>query len=238
LFPADNPWRRDISHAPLSRNSAAWVRNIGRTAHLHPDFGSNASYGIPLEQVPADQRKVRIKFTVYGDESDPGPYPIPRSARVEAGSDRHVLVASANCHLYELYGAHRTSSGWAAASGAVFNLRSDRLRPDGWTSADAAGLPISAGLVRPSEIAAGHIDHAARLHPPGDPRGRFDLIGRRGADGRETAAQGLVLAAGLRRGGAHRPGLSEEVRHVRRRQRLELVHQRRELARLERQQPR
>jgi hypothetical protein len=163
LFPADNPWRRDISHAPLSGHSAAWVRSIGRSVHLHPDFGSNPSYGIPLTQVPADQRPVRIRFTAYGDESDPGPYPIPHTAKVEAGSDHHVLVASANCHLYELYGARRTSDGWAAASGAVFNLRSDRLRPDGWTSADAAGLPISAGLVRPAEVASGHIDHALRF---------------------------------------------------------------------------
>jgi hypothetical protein len=163
LFPADNPWRRDISHAPLSPHSAAWVRSVGRSVHLHPDFGSNRTYGIPLTQVPADQRKVRIHFTAYGSESDPGPYPIPRSAHIEAGSDRHVLVASHNCHLYELYDAHRTSYGWAAASGAVFDLRSNRLRPNGWTSADAAGLPISAGLVRPSEIRAGAIDHALRF---------------------------------------------------------------------------
>ena len=163
LFPADNPWRRDISHAPLSPHSAAWVRSVGRAVHLHPDFGSNPSYGIPLTIVPADQRRVPIRFTAYGDESDPGPYPVPHSARIEAGSDRHVLVASHNCHLYELYDARRTARGWAAESGAVFNLRSDRLRPDGWTSADAAGLPISAGLVRPSEIRAGHIDHALRF---------------------------------------------------------------------------
>ncbi|MGH8862523.1 MAG: hypothetical protein ACRDVG_15050 [Jatrophihabitantaceae bacterium] len=163
MFPADNPWRRDISRAPLSPHSAAWVRSVGRTAHLHPDFGSNPSYGIPLTDVPATQPRARIRFTAYGDESDPGPYPVPRSARVEAGSDRHVLVASANCHLYELYGARRTSYGWSAASGAVFDLRSDRLRPEGWTSADAAGLPIAAGLVRPREIAAGHIDHALRF---------------------------------------------------------------------------
>jgi hypothetical protein len=163
LFPKDNPWRRDITHAPVSRHSAAWVRSIGRRVHLHPDFGSNPSYGIPYAVVPKDQKRVPIHFTAYGDESDPGPYPIPRTARVEAGSDRHVLVASHNCHLYELFDARRTRRGWAAASGAVFNLRSDRLRPDGWTSADAAGLPILAGLVRPAEIRTGHIDHALRF---------------------------------------------------------------------------
>src|SRR5579875_443902 len=163
LFPKDNPWRRDITHAPVSRHSAAWVRSIGRTVHLHPDFGSNPSYGIPYEVVPKDQRRVPIRFTAYGDESDPGPYPVPLHARVEAGSDRHVLVASRNCHLYELFDAHRTKRGWAAASGAVFDLRSNRLRPDGWTSADAAGLPILPGLVRPDEVRSGHIDHALRF---------------------------------------------------------------------------
>jgi hypothetical protein len=113
--------------------------------------------------VPADQPKVQITFTAYGDESDPGPYPVPPTARVEAGSDRHVLVASHNCHLYELYDARKVANGWRAASGAVFNLRSDALRPEGWTSADAAGLPILPGLVRPDEIRAGHINHALRF---------------------------------------------------------------------------
>jgi hypothetical protein len=163
LFPADNPWRRDISQAPVRRYSAAWVRSVGRSAHLHADFGENQRYGIPFQTVPVDQPKVPIRFTAYGDESDPGPYPVPLAARVEAGSDRHVLVASRNCHLYELYDAYRTTRGWKAASGAVFDLRSNALRPDGWTSADAAGLPILPGLVRASEVRAGHIDHALRF---------------------------------------------------------------------------
>lgn len=163
LFPSDNPWRRDISHASVRRYSAAWVRSVGLDGHLHADFGSDPSYGIPFQTVPADQTKVPIRFTAYGDESDPGPYPVPLNARVEAGGDRHVLVASHNCHLYELYDAYRTTNGWKAASGAVFDLRSNALRPDGWTSADAAGLPILPGLVRPAEIRAGHIDHALRF---------------------------------------------------------------------------
>lgn len=163
LFPADNPWRRDISQAPVRRYSAAWVRHVGLRGHLHADFGENQRYGIPFQTVPADQPRVPIRFTAYGDESDPGPYPVPLTARVEAGGDRHVLVASRNCHLYELYGAFRTTNGWQAASGAVFDLRSDALRPDGWTSADAAGLPILPGLVRASEVRAGHIDHALRF---------------------------------------------------------------------------
>jgi hypothetical protein len=163
LFPANNAWRRDISHAKVSPHSAAWVRSVGLTGHLHPDFGSNPSYGIPYSTVPKTQKKVKITFTAYGDESNRGPYPIPPKARIEPGGDRHVLVASANCHLYELYGARRSGSGWKAQSGAVFDLRSNKLRPAGWTSADAAGLPILPGLVRPDEIKAGHIDHALRF---------------------------------------------------------------------------
>ena len=163
LFPASNPWRQDISHTPVRRYSAAWVRSVGLRVDLHADFGENQHYGIPFQTVPATQRKVPIRFTAYGDQSDPGPYPVPLDARVEAGGDRHVLVASANCHLYELYGAYRTTRGWRAKSGAVFDLRSNALRPAGWTSADAAGLPILPGLVRASEVRAGHIDHALRF---------------------------------------------------------------------------
>ena len=163
LFPADNPWRRNVSHDPLSPYSAAWVASVGTGGFLHPDFGANPSYGIPYEVVPAGQAKVKITFNAYADESDPGPYPIPSDARVEGGGDRHVLVASGNCHIYELYGAARSGSGWTAGSGAVFDLRSNALRHDGWTSADAAGLPILPGLVRRDEVAAGHIDHALRF---------------------------------------------------------------------------
>jgi hypothetical protein len=163
VFPADNAWRRDVSHDALSTHSAAWVAGVGRGGFLHPDFGSNPSYGIPFVGVPATQPKVKITFNAYGSESNKGPYPIPPNARIEAGGDRHVLVASADCHLYELYGAARSGTGWTAASGAVFNLKSNALRPDGWTSADAAGLPIMPGLVRTREVKAGHIDHALRF---------------------------------------------------------------------------
>ncbi|MBE7187764.1 hypothetical protein [Jatrophihabitans endophyticus] len=171
LFPKGDPWRHDISHAKVDKHSAAWVRTIGAHLFLHPDFGSNPSYGIPYEVVPKDQNRVPIHFTAYGDQSDKGPYPVPPHARVEAGSDRHVLVASRNCHLYELYDAHRSGKGWKAASGAVFDLRSTKLRPNGWTSADAAGLPILPGLVRPDEIRSGHIDHALRFTAPTTQRG-------------------------------------------------------------------
>jgi hypothetical protein len=171
LFPPDNPWRRDISHAPVSPHSAAWVASIGAGRFLHPDFGSNSSYGIPYSVVPAGQPAVAVRFTAYGDESDPGPYPIPSDARIEAGGDAHVLVASGNCHLYELYGAARSGGGWTAQSGAVFDLRSDALRPAGWTSADAAGLPILPGLVRRDEVLSGHIDHALRFTVAATQRG-------------------------------------------------------------------
>jgi hypothetical protein len=164
LFPPTNPWRRDISHDPVSGYSAAWVvASVGAAAFLHPDFGSNPSYGFPYSVVPVGQRKVPVRFTAYGSESDPGPYPIPSTAKIEASSDHHVLVASGDCHLYELFGAVRSGSGWSAAAGAVFNLRSNALRPAGWTSADAAGLPILPGLVRHDEVESGHIDHALRF---------------------------------------------------------------------------
>ncbi|MDQ1356788.1 MAG: hypothetical protein QOG44_1161 [Acidimicrobiaceae bacterium] len=164
LFPADNPWRRDISRDPVDPRSSAWVASVGLGTHLHPDFGANPTYGIPYVVVAAGQPKVPITFTAYGSQSDPGPYPVPRNAPVEAGGDAHVLVASGDCHLYELYGASPDGGGgWRAAAGAVFDLRSDRLRPDTWTSADAAGLPILPGLVRWDEVQAGHIDHALRF---------------------------------------------------------------------------
>jgi hypothetical protein len=164
LFPPDNPWRRDISSDPLDPHSDAWILSVGPSSHLHPDFGSNPSYGIPYVVVPASQTKVPIRFTAYGNESDPGPYPVPPNAPVEAGSDRHVLVASGDCHLYEMFDASPDGhGGWNAGSGAVFNLMSDALRPDTWTSADAAGLPILPGLVRFDEVQSGHIDHALRF---------------------------------------------------------------------------
>jgi hypothetical protein len=163
LFPADNPWRQDVSQLAVSTHSAAWVASVGSSAHLHPDFGSDPSYGIPYSVVPAGQAKVPVSFVDYADESDPGPYPIPPDAKVEAGGDRHVLVASRDCKIYELYGAVRSGAGWKASNGAVFDLTSNALRPAGWTSADAAGLPILPGLVRRDEVRAGHIDHALRF---------------------------------------------------------------------------
>jgi hypothetical protein len=167
IFPQSNPLNQDISHAPVDPRSAAYIASIGLTGHLHPDFGTNPSYGIPYTVVGAHQPKVPISFTEYGEESNPGPYPIPANAPVEGageGGDRHVLVLQkGSCKLYELYAAHRSGAGWEAGSGAVFNLRSNALRPNGWTSADAAGLPILPLLVRYEDVRSGAIDHALRV---------------------------------------------------------------------------
>jgi hypothetical protein len=167
LFPASNPLNQDISYAPVSPRSGAYIASIGLGGHLHPDFGTNPSYGIPYTVVGPRQPKVPIDFTAYGEESNPGPYPIPAGAPVEGAGeagDRHVLVLQrGTCKLYELYAAHRAGAGWDAESGAVFNLRSNALRPEGWTSADAAGLPIMPLLVRYDEVRTGRIDHALRV---------------------------------------------------------------------------
>jgi hypothetical protein len=169
IFPASNPLNQEIAHAPVDPNSAAYIASIGLTSHLHPDFGTNPSYGIPYTVVGRHQPKVPVKFTEYGEESNPGPYPIPANAPVEGAGeagDRHVLVLQeGSCKLYELYNAQRDAStgGWEAGSGAVFDLRSNALRPNGWTSADAAGLPIFPLLVRYPEVHAGQIDHALRV---------------------------------------------------------------------------
>ena len=163
VFPADNPWNRDVSADLVDPRSNAYVASIGAGTFLHADFGSPAEYGIPWTSVAGSQPKVAMSFD-YGDESDPGPYPFPPDAPIEAGGDRHVLVLDRdNCKLYETFDSHYEGSGWHCGSGAVFDLRSNRLRPDTWTSADAAGLPILPGLVRRDEVKAGEIRHALRF---------------------------------------------------------------------------
>ena len=175
ILPASNPLNRDISHAPVDPHSAEYVASIGLSAHLHPDFGTNPSYGIPYTVVGPHQAEVPIQFTEFGEESEPGPYPIPLDAPVEGAGeegDRHVLVVQrGRCELFELYSAKRHGSGWEAASGAVFHLRSNALRPEGWTSADAAGLPIFPLLARYPEVRSGQIDHALRVTVPRSQRG-------------------------------------------------------------------
>ncbi len=172
LFPADNIWNSDISTLPVHPKSANYLASIGLSGHLHPDFGAGLyngePIGIPYVVVPASQPAVPVSFD-YADESDPGPYPIPPNAPIEGGAqskgDRHVLVVqSGSCKLYEMYASYPQSNGsWHAGSGAVWSLTSDALRPRGWTSADAAGLPILPGLVRYDEVAAGAITHALRF---------------------------------------------------------------------------
>jgi hypothetical protein len=172
LFPADNDWNRDVSNDSVDPNSANLVASMGLTTSLHPDFGTvwnGAPNGIPYVVVSGAQTKVPINFNAYGDESDPGPYPVPADAPVEGGpngtGDRHVIVIDRdNWKLYELYSAYPNGPGWTAASGAVFDLNSNALRPAGWTSADAAGLPVFPGLVRYDEVfGEKEITHALRF---------------------------------------------------------------------------
>ncbi len=175
IFPADNAWNQRVDHLPVARGSARMIAAIGASAPVHPDFGSGlyngAPIGIPITIVGRHTRRVRVRFT-YASESDHGPYPIPRHPAIEGGprstGDRHVLLVDRdNCRDYELYAAYPAAGGrWSAGSGAIFNLRSDHLRPAGWTSADAAGLPILPGLARYDEVAAGTIDHALRFTAP------------------------------------------------------------------------
>ena len=176
VFPANNPWNQRVDRLPVAKNSAAIIASIGLNDPVHPDFGSGLydgePIGIPFAVVGSGTRKVPVTFQ-YASESDKGPYPLPRGVPVEGGygstGDRHVIVVDRDtCTDYELFAAYPHDGGkrWTAGSGAIFNLRSDHLRPAGWTSADAAGLPILPGLARYDEVAAGSIDHALRFTAP------------------------------------------------------------------------
>ncbi len=167
VFPASNPWNQRVDRLPVARGSAAIVAAVGADEHVHADFGSGlwqgSPIGIPITVVPGSQAKTRVSFD-YADESDRGPYPIPANVRLEGGADRHALIVDRDrCRLYELYALERRDGRWHAGSGAIWNLRSNELRPAGWTSADAAGLPILPGLARYDEVARGRIDHALRF---------------------------------------------------------------------------
>ncbi|WHZ10358.1 MAG: outermembrane protein [Burkholderiaceae bacterium] len=177
-FPADNPWNQNISGAAVDANSDALIAGIGLNTGLHADFGSGlyqgAPIGIPYVVVAGSQPQVPIVFTAYGNESDPGPYPVPPDAPIEGGAnstgDRHVIVVDRDHQrLYEMYRAFPNQDGsWNADSGAVFDLDSNNVRPGakpGWTSADAAGLPIFPGLARYDEAARGPggVRHALRF---------------------------------------------------------------------------
>ncbi len=172
-FPSDNLWNKDISSASVDPNSSAIINYIGSSIGLHSDFGAGqyngSSIGIPYTVVDSTQPLIPVDYQAYGDESDPGPMPIPLTAPIEGypnpgSGDRHVLVLDkSNCFLYELYSSYPQSAAWNADSGAVWDLLSDEQRPYTWTSADAAGLPIFPGLVRYDEVAAGAIHHAIRF---------------------------------------------------------------------------
>lgn len=179
MFPVNNIWNVPVDQLPVHSQSAAYINTIGAGAEFHADFGSgvwppdsNSPIGIPYVVVPGNQPGVSVSFE-YDDESDHVPYPIPPNPPIEGGpegeGDRHILMLDAdNCVLYELYHAYPAGDGvsWTAGSGAVFDLYSHVLRPDGWTSADAAGLPILPGLVRYDEVESGEIRHALRFTVP------------------------------------------------------------------------
>ena len=178
ISPANNVWHADISRLPIHPRSSDWISSMGgRDERLHPDFGPSfgeipVPYGIPFDVVDGDHPKVQVAFDGpdggYPEESDPGPYPFDENTKIEGGAnstgDRHALMIDRdNCMLYELYHADWNAGNPTADQGSIFDLRSNDLRPDGWTSADAAGLPIFAGLIRRNEVEAGEIDHAIRV---------------------------------------------------------------------------
>jgi hypothetical protein len=167
VFPKTNVWNKRVDALPVAANSDAVIDTIGRGSPVHPDFGSWQGYGIPINVVAGSQKRKHVTFDWYGPESDHVGYPIPKRPKIERGSDAHMLIVDrGHCRLYELYHVHKTRSGWHAGSGATWNLLRNHLRPDGWTSADAAGLPILPGLVRWNEVKKGVIDHALRFTVP------------------------------------------------------------------------
>ena len=167
VFPKSNPWNRRVDTLPVARNSAAIIASIGVSTGLHADFGSGlwqgSPIGIPFDVVTRKTPRSRVSFE-YSDESDHVRYPLPKRVHIEGGSDHHALLLDRDaCRLYELGGLEKRSGRWHAWAGATWNLRSNLVRPAGWTSADAAGLPIFPGLARYDEAKRGVIDHALRF---------------------------------------------------------------------------
>jgi hypothetical protein len=249
IFPANNAWNQRADTMPVASNSAQIIASIGLTAGLHPDFGSGLyngePIGIPFDVVTHTTSRYRLSFE-YADESDKGPYPIPKTVHIEGGhastGDRHaILIDKDACRLYELYALYPTSGGWKAGSGAMWNLRSNVVRPAGWTSADAAGLPIFPGLARYDEVGARRHRPCTALHGRAHatrvrvPRSALRVVVGRSvapADGAARAAEGERRHLRLPAAGADRAASLEDLRDDRRRQRLELVHQRRAQSRL------
>jgi hypothetical protein len=172
VFPADNYWHADVSKLPVNRHSGQWMSHMSPGSNLHPDFGPSygaqpVPYGIPYTVVPHSHPRVHVHFT-YASESDDVGYPLGSDSKIEGGvnadGDRHVLIVDRKtCRLFELYDVHHDNGRWTAGSGATWSLNANKLRPAGWTSADAAGLPILSGLLRLDEVEAGHVDHAIRF---------------------------------------------------------------------------
>jgi hypothetical protein len=171
VFPASNAWNQRVDALPVAANSAQLIQSIGVDSGMHADFGSGVwdggPIGIPFDIVSKKTPRSRVSFD-YASESDKVGYPIPKTVHIEGGAksdgDRHALLLDKDaCKLYELFALNRKGSGWSAGSGAVWNLRTNALRPAGWTSSDAAGLPIFAGLARYDEVARGVVDHALRF---------------------------------------------------------------------------
>ncbi len=171
VFPTDNYWHADIRDLPRHQRSRAWLKRMSTGRDLHPDFGSSfgngPDYGIPVTVVKGGHPKVRVRFD-YASESDRQRYPLGRDTRIEGGrgssGDKHaVVVDRKRCRLYETWNTRARSGRWRAGSGAIWSLSSNDLRPDGWTSADAAGLPILPGLLRWNEVKSGYVDHAIRF---------------------------------------------------------------------------
>jgi hypothetical protein len=213
VFPVDNVWNARIDTRPVRSDSATLIATIGRSRTFHMDFGSYAGYGIPYQLVDAGTPRRDVTFD-YDDESDAGPYPIPDAPLIEGGSDGHMLlVDTAACRLYELFDARLSNGAWYAGSGAQWDLGSNALRPKGWTSADAAGLPILPGLVRYDEVAAGRILHALRYTVPRT-RSAFIYPARHEASSDGSSA---LPPMGLRmrlKAGANLMGLSPDARVI------------------------
>ena len=171
ITPANSFWRSNVSTLPVHPSSTTWINSAGATKGLKADFGAGlwegGRIGIPYNVVPGNQPKTTIGSWWYPSQSDKVGYPIPTNPKIESGGDRHILMVDKdNCRLYELYAAERTASGWNAGSGATWDMRSNAMRPNGWTSGDAAGLPILPGRVRYEEVEASDVHHAIRMTVP------------------------------------------------------------------------
>ena len=236
VYPSDNVWNVPVDGLPVAADSANMIAKIGLTSHLHADFDAVGD-GIPYNIVSPSTPTSTVSFT-YSSESDHVPYPIPPSPVIEGGSDRHLLMVDpATCRLWELYAASKSGSTWHAGSGATWDLTSNALRPAGWTSADAAGLPILAGLARYDEVASGAILHALRFTAPSTCAGYIYPAEHQAGSGTCSATSeppmGLrvrlkasVDISRLRAAGADRADRAQDVRHDPGRQRLVVVRQR------------